>query len=124
LNPGGLLIISTPNRLTFSPGLDEPRNLFHTKEFTADEITGLLTGCGFAVERMLGVHAGERLAQLDREHGGSFVAAQLARPPAEWGARLRADVAGVAVPDFTIDDAAACPIDESLDLLVLARHQT
>ena len=35
LRPGGLLLVTTPNRLTFSPGLDEPVNPFHTREFTA-----------------------------------------------------------------------------------------
>ena len=49
LRPGGLLLVTTPNRLTFSPGLDEPLNPFHTKEFTSPELTGLLEHCGLRV---------------------------------------------------------------------------
>lgn len=40
--PGGLLMVSTPNRLTFSPGRDTPLNPFHTRELTAGEPIGLL----------------------------------------------------------------------------------
>ncbi|MGV0803483.1 class I SAM-dependent methyltransferase, partial [Mycolicibacterium elephantis] len=43
LRPGGTLLISTPNRITFSPGLDTPVNPFHTRELNAAELTELLT---------------------------------------------------------------------------------
>jgi SAM-dependent methyltransferase len=119
LRPDGRLVITTPNRLTFSPGLDAPVNPFHTKEFTAAELVDLLTHCGFAIEQVLGLHAGARLADLDAAHGGSFVEAQLAAPPGAWSAALRADVASVTVDDFEIRPDCAGDVDASLDLVVI-----
>jgi SAM-dependent methyltransferase len=120
LCPGGLLVVSTPNRLTFSPGLDAPVNPFHTKEFTAAELVDLVERCGFATEAVHGLHAGGRLAALDAGHGGSLVDAQLATPPAGWAPGLRADVESVTVDDFEIVDRAGADVDASLDLVVLA----
>ena len=45
--PVGVLMVSTPNRITFSPGRDTPINPFHTRELNADELTGLLVDAGF-----------------------------------------------------------------------------
>ena len=42
LRPSGLLLMSTPNRVTFSPGRDTPINPFHTRELNAAEMTELL----------------------------------------------------------------------------------
>lgn len=120
LRPGGRLLVSTPNRLTFSPGRDAPLNPFHTREFTAEELVGLLTACGFAVEHVGGVHAGPRLARLDARHGGSVVDAQLSAPPERWSPELHADVASVVVADFPVLPADERDVDESLDLIVLA----
>ena len=121
LRPGGLLIVTTPNRLTFSPGLDTPVNPFHTHEFTGAELSELLSRSGFAVEAVLGLHAAPRLRGLDTQHGG-FVAAQLAAPPDRWSERLRDDVAAVAARDFVVLAADVHSVDESLDLVVLARR--
>ncbi|HEX2285480.1 MAG TPA: class I SAM-dependent methyltransferase, partial [Mycobacterium sp.] len=92
LRPGGVLLISTPNRITFSPGRDTPINPFHTRELNAAELTDLLTAQGFSVESMLGVFHGSRLADLDARHGGSIIDAQIARALAEapWPAGLHA----------------------------------
>lgn len=122
LRPGGLLLLTTPNRLTFSPGLAAPVNPFHTWEFTATELGGLLTACGFAGVTAFGVHAGARLAALDARHGGSFVAAQLAAPAGEWPTQLRADVAAVTVDDFAVLPGTERDVDTSLDLVVLAHR--
>jgi SAM-dependent methyltransferase len=122
LRPGGLLCVTTPNRLTFSPGLDAPVNPFHTVEFTAAELVNLLERCGFEIETVYGLHAANRLAGLDERHGGSFVGAQLAAPPDEWPDGLRADVASVTTDDFAVVEAGQRPVDESLDLVVLARR--
>ncbi|HEY2272491.1 MAG TPA: class I SAM-dependent methyltransferase [Jatrophihabitantaceae bacterium] len=120
LRPGGLLLVTTPNRLTFSPGLDAPINPFHTKEFTASELAALLTAHGFTLDETLGLHAGQRIAELDSKHDG-FVTAQLAAPPAEWTPGLLADVAGVAAADFPVLPATRREVDEALDLVLLAR---
>ena len=122
LRPAGRLLVTTPNRLTFSPGRDEPVNPFHTKEFTAAELVELLTRCGFEIDEVAGLHAGDRLAALDAAHGGSFVDAQLAAPPGDWSAQLRRDVESVAADDFEISPAGERDVDASLDLVVLARR--
>ncbi len=118
LRPGGRLMVTTPNRLTFSPGLDAPVNPFHTKEFTAAELTGLIAARGFTVDAVLGLHAGPRLAELDARYG-SFVAAQLDVAPGQWSEELLTDVASVSTADFPIHER---DVDASLDLLVLAHR--
>ena len=121
LNPTGQLIISTPNRLTFSPGAETPTNPFHTKEFSANELIDLLQSNSFTTTELYGLHAGDRLHQLDSDHDG-FVAAQLATAPEQWTNELRRDVAAVRVEDFVILPAAGRDVDQSLDLLVVARR--
>ena len=123
LRPGGLLLVTTPNRLTFSPGLETPVNPFHTKEFTAAELAALLAEHGFEVRQVLGLHAGERLAALDERYDGSFVDTQLTRAPDSWDEPLRADVAAITTDDFAVEPAADREVDTSLDLVVLARKQ-
>ncbi|MFF0546058.1 class I SAM-dependent methyltransferase [Nocardia thailandica] len=120
LRPGGQLLISTPNRITFSPGRDTPLNPFHTRELDAAELTELLVEAGFAVEEMLGVFHGETLRALDAKHGGSFIDAQIERALAgePWPADLTADVAGIGIDDFEL---RAGDIDASLDLVAIAR---
>ena len=120
LRPGGLLLVTTPNRLTFSPGQETPVNPFHTKEFTAVELADLLTESGFDVRQALGLHAGNRLVALDERYGGSFVDAQLAQPPNEWSEQLRADIEAITADDFVIEPAADNDVDAALDLVVLA----
>ncbi|WP_040634828.1 class I SAM-dependent methyltransferase [Mycolicibacterium phlei] len=122
LRPGGLLLMSTPNRITFSPGRDTPINPFHTRELNAAELTELLTDNGFALESMLGVFHGPRLRELDARHGGSLIDAQIARALADapWPAELLADVASVRTEDFDLLDAAERDIDDSLDLVAIA----
>lgn len=125
LRPGGEIAVTTPNRLTFSPGRDTPRNPFHTRELSAPELVELLVGAGFRVEFTGGVHHGPRLRELDRRYGGSLVDAQaavvLGHLPGEatWPAGLLADVAAIRADDFVVrtDDVAA-----SLDLVAVARR--
>jgi SAM-dependent methyltransferase len=120
LRPGGVLLMSTPNRITFSPGRDTPINPFHTRELNAAELTELLTSGGFNVESMLGVFHGRRLADLDAKHDGSIIDAQIARAVAgaPWPADLLADVASVSAADFDLVDDR--DIDDSLDLVAIA----
>jgi SAM-dependent methyltransferase len=121
VRPGGLLFVTTPNRLTFSPGLDEPLNPFHTKEFTAAELGELLSSNGFSIEQTYGLHTGRHLQDLDQRHDG-FVDAQLTSPPEEWTAELRSDVVSIAAAAFPVVAAEARDIDESLDLIFVARR--
>ncbi len=119
LRPGGALLISTPNRITFSPGRDTPLNPFHTRELDAAELSELLEQAGFRVELMSGVHHGPELIALDAKWGGSIIDAQIERALAgePWPAELAADVAAVRTDDFVLrtDD-----IDASLDLVAVA----
>lgn len=119
LRPAGLLLISTPNRITFSPGRDTPLNPFHTRELNAAELDELLVEAGFTVARMAGIHHGPRLAELDAKHGGSIIDAQIERALAgePWPDELTADVAAVTVDDFVLRDA---DVDTSLDLVAIA----
>src|SRR5689334_3679792 len=122
LRPSGELLMSTPNRITFSPGRDTPLNPFHTRELNAGELDELLTSEGFSVEAMLGVFHGPQLVELDERHGGSIIDAQIARALADapWPEDLLADVASVTAGDFDLTDAAHRDIDESLDLVAIA----
>ncbi|WP_054814529.1 class I SAM-dependent methyltransferase [Nocardia arizonensis] len=119
LRPGGELLISTPNRITFSPGRDTPLNPFHTRELNAAELTELLVEAGFDMPTMTGVHHGPTLEALDVKHGGSFIDAQIERALAgrPWPADLTADVAAVTIDDFTLRTE---DIDASLDLVAIA----
>jgi SAM-dependent methyltransferase len=125
LRPSGTLLMSTPNRITFSPGRDTPLNPFHTRELNAAELTELLTDSGFHVEAMLGVFHGAGLVELDLKHGGSIIDAQIARAiaAAPWPADLLADVESVRTSDFDLLETGGRDsrnIDESLDLVAIA----
>ncbi len=115
LRPAGTLLLTTPNRLTFSPP-NRPLNPFHHRELSPAELGELLAEAGFEVTRLLGLRHGRRLAKLDRRFS-SLVDAQLAGPPGTWHADLRRAVARVRAADFelTADD-----LDTSLDLVAVA----
>lgn len=54
LHPGGLLIISTPNRpMSWRPGAtidDKPHNPYHVREFNLPEFIGIVKQAGFVFE--------------------------------------------------------------------------
>jgi hypothetical protein len=117
--------MSTPNRITFSPGRDTPVNPFHTRELDAAELTQLLEDGGFSVASMIGVFHGPQLAALDAKHGGSIIDAQVRRALADapWPPELLADVASVTVDDFELIEAGGLNsphINDSLDLVAIA----
>lgn len=122
LRPSGLLMVSTPNRVTFSPGRDTPINPFHTRELNAVELTQLLLDAGFSRVSISGLFHGPRLREMDARHGGSIIDAQIARAVADapWTPELRADVAAVATDDFDLVDSGDREIDDSLDLIAIA----
>ena len=123
LRPGGLLLVTTPNRLTFSPGRDTPLNPYHTRELAASELSELLTE--YTIEFLGGLHHGPRITALDAAHGGSLIQAQvdvvLGHLPgqAEWPPELLAEVASISAEDF---DLHADDVDASLDLVAVARR--
>lgn len=119
LRPGGRLLVTTPNRITFSPGRDTPLNPFHTRELAPAELDGLLVDAGLRVEVLAGLRHGPALRRLDERFGGSVIDAQVAVvvDGGEWPADLLDAVASVRSEDFeiTTDD-----LDASLDLVAVA----
>jgi SAM-dependent methyltransferase len=126
LRPPGLLMVSTPNRITFSPGRDAPLNPFHTRELNAAELTELLVDAGFAEVSISGLFHGPRLREMDARHGGSIIDTQITRAVADapWPPELAADVAAVTTDDFDMVEAEDASdgrdIDDSLDLIAIA----
>jgi SAM-dependent methyltransferase len=116
LEPGGVLVLSTPNRLTFSPGAANP---FHARELDPVELHALVRPA-FTAVRMLGVHHGPRLRAFAQTYGDP-VAAQLAAPPQEWDAELARLVHSVEPDDFVVrPDSAANRLAGALDLVAVA----
>ena len=114
LRPAGTLILSTPNRLTFTPA-GAPANPFHARELSAAELAGLAAP-EFEVTRLVGLRHGPRLRAWERRRG-SLAAAQLRTAPDDWPPPVRRTVAAVAARDFVLTDRA---IDTSLDLFLVA----
>lgn len=115
LRPAGTLLVTTPNRITFSPGRDTPLNPFHTRELSAAELAELLDR-DFVVTRMMGLGHGPRLRRWERRHG-PVTDAQLSGPPSTWSRELRELVHGVTADDFVV---SAADVDASLDLVAVA----
>jgi SAM-dependent methyltransferase len=104
LRPGGRLVLSTPNRLTFPPG-----NLFHPRELDAAELRALVAAA-FADVQVEGVRHGDRLRGWEAAHG-SLVDAQLAAPPEQWPGELADLVASVTAADFVLGPADPADLD-------------
>ncbi len=119
LTGDGVLVLSTPNRPTFSPGVGRgarPLNPFHVNEYDDEELRDLL-GRWFARVDLYAVAHGGRIQAWEGAHG-PVVLAQLATPPSEWSASLADLVRSVTTEDFEVTDR----IDErALDLLAIAR---
>ncbi len=119
LRPRGKLVVSTPNRLTFSPGVPrgaKPLNPFHVNELDQAELVDLVAGA-CVIEESPGLHHGDRIKQW-QQHNGSLVAAQLATPYEEWDPELVNLVKSLQVNDF---DVSHDEIDDALDLVVVGR---
>ena len=115
LRPAGTFVVTTPNRLTFSPGRDTPLNPFHTRELSAADLRDLLAP-HFTVTRLLGIAHGPRIRRWERRHG-PVTDAQLAGPPASWPPHVTRLVRTVTARDFVV---TAEDVDGSLDLLAVA----
>ncbi len=112
----GPVVISTPNRLTFTPGSDRPVNPFHTREFTAAELRAELHAAGFQVRWLAGVHHGAMmLAEQERLHL-DVLATLTSTAPDAWSDELRDLVHRVRSDWFDVHDA---DLDASLDLLAV-----
>ncbi|EFV12509.1 class I SAM-dependent methyltransferase [Segniliparus rugosus] len=122
LRGGGTLVVSTPNRITFSPGRDTPLNPFHTKEFAPKELWDLMAEAGFRQSSLVGLYHGGRLARLDAERPGGLIGAQteLALSGGPWPDELLDAVSSVTTDDFDFearDFARIGELDDCLDLI-------
>jgi SAM-dependent methyltransferase len=111
LRPGGWLVLTTPNRLTFPPG-----NVFHARELDAAELLELVDESGLREETVLGVHHGPRFD----EYEGDVVAGQLATEAKAWPPDLASLVTSVTADDFTLSPAG---LTECLDVYLVARRR-
>jgi SAM-dependent methyltransferase len=117
LRPGGVLVLSTPNRLTFSP--EGIRNPFHTVEFAPAELRGVLED-RFNVQLLGGTFHGPRLALVERMMRTGLPERLISQPAPEWPAWLRRVVASVTPRDFRIRERN---VDGSLDLVAVAHRR-
>ncbi|EWM16232.1 bifunctional 2-polyprenyl-6-hydroxyphenol methylase/3-demethylubiquinol 3-O-methyltransferase UbiG [Kutzneria sp. 744] len=112
LRPGGRLLVTTPNRITFSPGRDTPLNPFHTRELAPSELDSLLRGAGFRVEGLQGLRHGPDIdaAIIDRQ-------VEVVLGGNGWPDELLTEVKAVTADDFVITED---DVDSSLDLVAVA----
>lgn len=115
LAPGGTLIVSTPNRLTFSP--DGTRNPFHTFEFAPQDLRALMVR-SFPGMSVLGTFHGLGVRVLELMMRRSLPERLLAQPAYEWPEWLRARVGRITPEDFRV---RARGLERSLDLIAVAR---
>jgi SAM-dependent methyltransferase len=116
LAPGGLAIVATPNRLTFSP--EGIRNPFHTFEFSPEELRGVL-GESFTVQEVLGTFHAARIRIVELLLRKPFHERLIAQAAPQWPGWLRKLVARVRPADFAIRPSS---LDRSLDLIAVARR--
>lgn len=112
----GWTCLSTPNRLTFSPGLargQKPTNPFHVEEFDPEQLADRMREAGFSNIELYGVYHGERLASRP-----TLIAEQIEAALSDhWSDELQEYVASVTTDDFVIGSEN---LDDSLDLIVVA----
>lgn len=105
LRPGGVIVVSTPNRPVFSPGLSrgaKPTNPFHVEEFDAEQVHDLLVAAGFASVEVHGVDHTGRIAKWEATHG-SVVAAHIeAVQTGVWPTELDELLGQIDLTDFAI----------------------
>lgn len=106
IRPDGSIVVSTPNRVSFSPGVgrgQKPTNPFHVEEFDAQQVHELLAAAGFGLVEVLGLRHGPRITADEREHGSLVnrqIDAVLGDPG--WSDQLLDTVTSVSTDDFEI----------------------
>ena len=115
LAPSGTVVLSTPNRVTFSP--QGTRNPFHVHEYTADEFEGLAR-TAFGDVSLLGLRHGPALRTRERLGGGSLPAALIEHGYQGLSKPARALAGAVRERHFRV---SASRVERSLDLLAVCR---
>lgn len=112
LRPGGVLVLSTPNRLTFPAGV----NPFHVREFAPDELAELLAH-RFPEVRLQGLAHGPRLRWLDRALGEPVQHRLVRTPYPELPLAVRAALRSVTAGSFSLTS----DVERALDLFAVCR---
>ena len=115
LRSGGVIVVSTPNRPTFSPGLargEKPTNPFHVEEFDAEQVREMLEAAGLRDVSVLGVHHGGRIRRWEAQHGSIVAAHVEAVMTGVWNPALLELLPTLEVSDFELGQAS-----EALDLI-------
>jgi SAM-dependent methyltransferase len=116
----GAVVVSTPNRPVFSPGLargEKPTNPFHVEEFDAEQLHDLFLAVGFRDITVLGLHHGERIRMWERDHGALMPALVEAALTDHWTTDLQEFEASVCIDDFSITPDC----QQAQDVLVIAQ---
>ncbi len=118
LADGGTAVVTTPNRLTISPGSDKPINPFHLREYTPDEYEEALSH-HFSEVRVLGLFHAGWLALNDRLRLVDFIKFyEMGRAnPRYWTHRLFTP--RVRTRDFRLDSRR---MGSCLDIVALCRN--
>ena len=119
LAPEGVALLSTPNRLTISPGSNRPINPFHLREYTPEEFRDVLGGYFEGVEIKGLFHArwlkfNEKIPLVD------FIKVYKMKRynPRYWTHRMLAPRVGTA--DFRV---GASGVEDCLDIIAICRRQ-
>ncbi len=117
LAPGGTAVLTTPNRLTISPGRDRPINPFHLREYTPGEFKEVLADHFESVEIQGMFHAGW-LAVNDRVRFVDFIKVyEMGRSnPRYWTHRVLTP--RVRTSDFRLDSSG---LEKCLDIFAICR---
>ncbi len=107
LHPQGAIVVSTPNRPVFSPGLGrgaKPTNPFHVEEFDAEQVAGMLRHAGFADVRISGLHHAGAIAEWEAQHGSIVAAHVEAALTGVWAPELSELLPTLVLSDFAVGD--------------------
>ena len=117
LRPGGIAMITTPNRLTISPGRTEPINPFHLREYTPDELAAELSS-HFDDVALEGMYHARMLALNEKVGLVDFIKVYEMGPanPRRWAHRAMAPLVHTSDFRLTGGDISGC-----LDILATCR---
>lgn len=121
LAPGGLCVISTPNRLLISPGRDEPVNPFHIREYDLRQFLQFMRAFYESVE-ILGVFHARRLRLHDVLSRRNFSQFCLDVSPRLERLFYRPHfIPSIRTRDFRMSDTT---LDEAVDFIAIGRKSS